>query len=364
MKPKQRIDQLLAGFADGDAISRAAVRLRDIFRAWGHAADIFAEPECVSPGLRPDCRPLQDYNPDPTDICLHHYGIVSPAAEMFFESAARKVLVYHNITPAHYFEGYDDDLARRLTAARARLTEATRLADAVWAVSRFNAAELETAGARDVKVMPLPFDPAPLDLPPDAQVYRNFRVKLKTILFVGRIVPNKRVEDLIQSFAWYNYALNPFSRLVIVGSARSCPRYFAMLKMLVGDLDLPNVCFEGFASPAGLVAYYNLADLYLSTSAHEGYCLPLVEAMYKGVPVISRATGGTPEALDGAGVLYEDLMPAELAGLVHMVFSDPALRGDMLNSQQHRIRKIGERDLRGELKALMTGLMIEPIQSG
>lgn len=197
--------------------------------------------------------------------------------------------------------------------------------EAVWAVSKFNASELAAAGVSGVKVFPLPFEKEALDLPPDTFVSAMFTNRLTTILFVGRVVPNKRIEDLILAYAWYYRAINRFSRLVIVGSPRSCPKYYAMLRMLVGDLDLQNVCFQGFASPQGLVSYYNGASVYVSTSMHEGYCLPLLEAMYKGVPVVSRAVGGTPESMGGGGVLYDDLQPAELAELIHRVVSDPVL---------------------------------------
>jgi len=118
-----------------------------------------------------------------------------------------------------------------------------------------------------------------------------------------------------------------------------------------------NVCFEGFASPAGLRAYYRLADLFVCTSAHEGYCLPLVEAMDQGVPVIARAEGGTPEAMDGAGVLYEDLSAAELGVLFDRVLTDEPLRQEILASQRQRIQRAHSRDIEAELRRLLAGLL-------
>ena len=148
----------------------------------------------------------------------------------------------------------------------------------MWAVSQFNASELTDLGVPRVQVFPLPLPKPMLEVPPDPLVTGKFNRDLATWLFVGRLAPNKRVEDLIEAFAWYQRALNPFSRLLIVGSERSCPRYAAMLNLLVGDLDVPNVCFEGFASPGGLTAYYRVADAYLSTSAHEGGTLQMLRA--------------------------------------------------------------------------------------
>ena len=350
------IDQLLAGFADGDAISHHARMIRDLLREMGFASDIYVEPERVSPTLRGEFKPLSDYNASPLDICLFHYSIACPAADAYVKSPARKVLIYHNITPAEFFRGYDDRLVRQLTEARAQLADMCRTAQAVWAVSRFNAAELESLGARDVRIMPLPLPRAMLDIPPDPLVTGKFTRDLTTLLFVGRLAPNKCVEDIMLAFAWYYRNINPFSRLLLVGSEQSCPRYATMLRMLVGDLDLPNVCFEGFASPAGLTAYYRAADVYLCPSAHEGFGMPLIEAMYYGVPVIARSTGGTPEAMGNAGVRYEDLSAPELAALIHRVVSEPTLRDDILRSQQQRVQEMLNRPLAQELRDLLAGL--------
>ncbi|MBU4198693.1 MAG: glycosyltransferase [Verrucomicrobia bacterium] len=348
------IHQILAGYADGDAISNEAVRLREIFRRWGHSSEIYADPDRISPSLKSDCRLLADYSAGPGDLCLHHYGIASPAADVFLASPAKKIMVYHNITPAEYFDGFDDDVAAQLRAARSALREVARHADAVWTVSQFNAAELRAEGIEGIKVFPLLFAPESQDMSPAPLILNKFSGSLKNILFVGRIAPNKRVEDLILAFAWYHLALNPFSRLIIVGSKQSAPRYYTMLRMLAGDLDLPNVCFEGFASPPGLAAYYQVADLYVCPSVHEGYCLPLLEAMYKGVPVIAHRAGGMPEAMDGAGILYQDLAPVELAELMHRTLSNPALRNDVLRSQDERVRRLRERPVEAELKALLS----------
>jgi glycosyltransferase involved in cell wall biosynthesis len=352
-----RIDQLLAGYADGDAISQQAVILRDLFRRWGLASDIFADPAHVSPTLRADCRPLDSYAGGPTDVALHHFGLASPAAGKFAASAARKILVYHNITPPHFFRGYDDALVAQLEAARAQVAPLAQRCAAVWAVSRFDAEDLAALGAPGARVFPLLFRAPPPELKPDQELTGRVAAPLTTLLYVGRIAPNKRVEDLIQAYAYYHFRINPFSRLLLVGSDRSCPRYFTMLKMLGGDLDVPNICFEGFASPAGLLAYYKLADLFVSCSAHEGYGAPLVEAMFHGLPVLARDAGGTTEALGDAGAMYDDASPADLAELIHRVTSDHALRADILSAQQRRLREVLARPVEQELRALLADFL-------
>ena len=353
-----RIDQVMAGFAEGDAVSHEAILLRDIFRKWGYPSDVFVPPAHAAPGMAGQCRPLSEYSATARDVCLHHFGIASEAQSVFADSVARRILVYHNITPAEFFRGYDDGLAGRLADARAQLPELARRCEALWGASAYDAAELAGLGLSGVRVLSLPLSRASLDLTPDIAVAAKFAgTPLKTILFVGRVAPNKRIEDLIQAFAWYNRAINQFSRLVIVGSFHGVPRYMAMLRMLIGDLDLPNVCFEGFASPEGLAAYYRAADVFVSASAHEGYGLPLVEAMYAGVPVVARAVGGVPEAADGAGVLYDGLEAPDLAELIHRVIGDAGLREEVLTSQRARIQRALSRDLEGEVRQLMSGLI-------
>jgi glycosyltransferase involved in cell wall biosynthesis len=176
---------------------------------------------------------------------------------------------------------------------------------------------------------------------------------MRNILFVGRIVPNKCVEDLIRAFAWYHRVIDRQSRLLLVGSERSCPRYYLMLRMLANELELANVCFERFADAKGLSAYYELADVFVTPSRHEGYCLPLVEAMHKGKPVIARRNGGMPEALGGGGVLFDELEPEELAVLIERVLTDAGLRGTVLEAQQHRMAELAARDLDTELRGLL-----------
>lgn len=347
------LHQVLSGFADGDAISHQALAIREVIRSWGWASDIYAETAHVSPTMREHCRPLQEYRGVAEEVILHHYAIASPAQEVFLRASARKVVVYHNITPEHYFRPFDDRVTRQLQQARARLPDVARQADACWAVSEFNAGELTALGVPAVRVFPLLFSSAHLDRPPDSRVLDKFRTPLTTWLWVGRLAPNKRLETMIEAFYWYHKTINPSSRLVLVGSERGCPRYAAMLHMMVGDFDLPNVCFEGFASPEGLPSYYRSASVYVNTSDHEGFCLPLLEAMHCGVPVVAQEVGGVPEAMGGAGVLYRDLEPAQVAALVHRVLSDPTIKAGILAGQETRMRLERQRDLHSELRQLL-----------
>jgi glycosyltransferase involved in cell wall biosynthesis len=367
------IHQLVAGFAAGDAISHEALALQAICREAGFASEIYAPANRIAADATESCRTLDAYRPGPEDTVLFHYSITSPATAAFLaphitdhspnvggalrrgdSSLARKIVIYHNITPPEFFAPFDTAVARQLTEARQELKTILGQADAIWADSAFNAAELTALGFAHARVFPLLFSPEAQALPPDPSVLAKFAVPMKNILFVGRIAPNKCIEELITAFAWFHKNIEAQSRLLIVGSDRSAPTYYAMLKMYAAELGLDTVFFERFASPAGLNAYYQVADLFVTTSRHEGYCLPLLEAMGKGVPVLSRHTGGTPEAMGKAGVLFDDLSAKELAELFGLACFDAPFRQRVLESQQRRMETLLARPVKEEFLALLS----------
>ncbi len=348
-----RIHQFVAGFASGDAISQAALAVRDLARGLGAESEIFVPSDRIAPDMRSIARPLEAF--PGSDLLIHHYSIASPLDEAFQRSAGRKVVYYHNITPAEYFDPYAPKLARQLRAAREKLPALLKQADAVWAVSEFNAAELRAAGAPRVSIFPLIFDPSRLVFRPTPTLPDPSLISRATtnILFVGRLAPNKCVEDLIVAFAWYHLRYNERSRLILIGSDCTVPPYFAMLRLLAHKFDLCDVIFQRFVPADSLTAWYDAASLFVCASRHEGFCLPLVEAMSRHVPVIARAVGGMPEALGGAGILYDELKPEEMAALWHRVVADQVLRTQVLESQNTRMEALLKRPLREEFTALV-----------
>ena len=350
------IDQLVDGYAEGDAISIEARSLQHRLRALGASAEIFAVADRIAPSVRDEVRALETLATRTSDALILHYSIASPAVEAWRRKRGRKIFLYHNVTPASFFAPYDAVVGRQLEEARAAAPATARAADSVWAVSRFNASELEAGGVGPVHVFPLASASDGTVLPPpDPLELQRWEGPLANLLFVGRLAPNKCVEELIRAFAWYHRCLDPFSRLVLVGSPDTAPRYVAMLRMLTAELECPNVLLVHYLSPGGLAAAYARADVFVTASRHEGFCLPLVEAMRAGVPVVARHAGGMPEALGDAGVLFDDASPAELAVLLRRVMKDRALREEVLASQQRRLAELDRRDIDGELRTLLAG---------
>jgi glycosyltransferase involved in cell wall biosynthesis len=352
----RRIDQLLAGFAEGDAISQDALLLQAAFRDQGWESDLFAPPAHTEPAAARRVKPLESYHGAPGDVAVLHDVLDPVVTAAFHATRATRVLRYHNITPASFFEPFDPAMAARLRGAREALGHAVTQAAAIWSVSAFNASELAEWAPAKSRVLPLLFEETRFRNSRDPVVEARYAGPLANLLFVGRLVPNKGIEELILAFHHYHRAVNPQSRLIVAGSERSCPRYAAMLHLLAKSLDLANVCFEGFVSPAGLAALYGRASLFATLSRHEGYCLPLIEAMANGVPVLARSNGGMPEALGGAGLQVDGFAPAVMGELVGEAIHNPAVRNDLLQSQAKRMEEIRARRPDDEIRGLLAEL--------
>ena len=180
------------------------------------------------------------------------------------------------------------------------------------------------------------------------------------MLFVGRVIPNKKVEDLIRFFLVYHSCYNPRSRLLLVGAQSGFERYLASLHGLVATLGAAHVHFIGHVSDAELAAYYEVADLFLCASEHEGFCVPIVEAFYEEVPVLAYAATAVPATMDGAGVLYDEKDPVHVATLMDAVVSNTALRDAIVRAQLDAIDRLRSRDFAGTLLGFVDDILSSP----
>jgi len=334
-----RIDQLTAGFSKGDAISGIAAEHQKLFRSWGYASEIYAIPQFTSPRMRGLCADYREYREsgDPRDVILFHFSIGGQLITFFGSLKCRKVLFYHNITPPDYYTAVDPDAARRLREGYARLESLRESVDLAVAVSEFNKEGLVAAGYQNVEVVPPLVNFGSLDAEPDQKTLRKYPDNFVNILFVGRIVPNKKVEDLIRVFYFYQKTVNPRSRLFLVGSYAGTGRYYSYLRGLVSELDVRDVIFTGHVEFAELLAYYRLADLFLCMSEHEGFCIPLLEAMYFRVPVIAYRSSAVPETLGGASIVVNRKGPELIAEIIQEVIGSRALREGIIQRQNRRL---------------------------
>jgi glycosyltransferase involved in cell wall biosynthesis len=226
--------------------------------------------------------------------------------------------------------------------------------------SEFNRRELVESGfdPERTAVLPIFLSQGDLDRTPVNQtLLRQLRGHGGVnFLFVGRIVPSKAIEDLLRIFSVYHRAINPQSRLYLVGS-RYVETYDRQLDALVDALDLQDgVRFTGLVSLSDLRTYYQAADLYLHASRHEGFCVPLLESMHFGIPILARKAAAVPETLGGAGVLFTRLQYAEIAEMAGLLVSDDGLRRQIIRKQKERLLQLGPEQAEAALRQALARL--------
>ncbi len=313
--------------------------LRRILRASGFRSEIYAEH--VDARLRGEARPYRRLREEAGErtVVLFHFSIGSEVSDLFRLLPNPRVLVYHNITPPEFFVGVNVKVAAMCARGREELRALRSHCALALADSEFNRRELETLGFEKTAVLPIVLDPARYDLRSVRHLERPYRDGHVNFLHVGRLVPNKRIEDVLKVFYFYRRRINPDSRLFLVGIDTDMEIYALALRQMIHDLGLSGVAFPGRVTQRELVTYYRLAHVYLCMSEHEGFCAPLVEAMYLGVPVIAYAAGAVSETLGdgGALVLRKDFVAiAELAALLG---EDASLRAALVAAGREQARR-------------------------
>jgi len=356
----RRIHQVLATLGYGDAIGHEVLGIQRVLRAAGHESEIFVETaDHRLESMTRDYRELVDAS-HPDNLLLHHFSLGSKASRTAFALPDRMALIYHNITPPEYFVGVHRTLARQCFRGRRELHAYVDRCDLALGASEFNRQDLEALGFPRTAVLPVVPDFSHLDLEPNWLVARDFDDDWTNIVFVGRVIANKKIEDLVRFFHVYHTVFNPRSRLLIVGAQSGFERYLASLHQLVGTLGTSHVHFLGHVSDEELVAFYETADLFLCASEHEGFCVPIVEAFYKQVPVLAYAATAVPATMDGAGVLFDTKDPMHVARLMDAMLSDPALRDLIVDGQLAAVERLRSKDFAGSLLGFVDTILTGP----
>ena len=347
--PNPRVHQVLATLGYGDAIGHEVLGIQRVLRGAGYESEIFVE--TADPRLEHltiDYREMVD-RIAPHDILVHHFSIGSRASRTSYALPGRMVLVYHNITPPEYFIGVHRDLVKLCYRGRRELTAYIPRCELALGDSEYNRQELEALGFRSTGVLPVVPGFSHLAEGPVQPIAAGFDDEHTNVLFVGRVIPNKKFEDVIRAFHVYRTRHNPRSRLLLVGSYSGFEKYLAMLHGLVAALGTPDVHFLGHVSNEELSSLYDVADLFLCASEHEGFCVPLIEAFHKRVPVLAFASTAVPATMDGGGVLYETKDPHHVARLMEALLDAPAVEEAVLASQDAALARLLARDFGGTL---------------
>ena len=315
------IHQLLSGAGPHDAVTTEAILFRSYFRSWGWGGDEFALR--IAPGVGGAIRPVADFAPERDDVLLlHHSAGLSKLPELL-ALPNPKLLLYHNVTPPAWLWAQAPLVAAHCAMGREQLPALVAGVDVAAADSSFNAQALRDLGAEAATVIPLLIDrdrlgapsPTPAPGPP-------------TVLFVGRLSPHKRQDEVIRCFALYRRRHAPEARLVLVGDPIT-PGYPELLRRVGEDLAPGAVQIESGLSAAELGDRYRAAGVFLCLSEHEGFCIPLLEAFHFGLPVITRPLGAIPETVGDAALLVEEPDRGVVAELLHLALTDHELRSEL-----------------------------------
>jgi glycosyltransferase involved in cell wall biosynthesis len=344
------VHQLLPTAAPRDAITGQALAWRNLLRGWGYESEIVAEqvhPDLMGIVHRVDRAGRRVLNEGGLVL---RYALWSATAEIALRLRGPVALCYHNITPGELLRDFNPSLAELCDRGRDALPAFLGKIDSLIADSSFNATDLRDAGLGDATVIPLL-----LELPSAAP--RREPSPEPVVLTVGRIVPNKRLEDVVKAFALYQRHRAPEASLVIVGSDLGFENYRHALDMLVARIGARRVVFTGPISSQARDAWYHRADVYLSMSVHEGFCAPLIESLAHGVPVVARGAGAVPETLGGAGLLFDGADLALVAEALHELASSPSTRAELFDSADERLAELRPDALAPRIRSAVAPLL-------
>ncbi len=336
MIPATRLCQFSPAVNRGDAMSKQTVAIHHAAEAIGMEAALFEFGKGDEASV--PIRLYTEYEPRPNDVIVLNYGGYRHYEEWVTRLPGRVYLYYHNVTPARFIERIEFPWKAALYLGRDSLSDLAHLGG--LAASEYNRRELVRAGFRDVHVIPyiLDFDAfsRAADTPAAAEIVMKYQQPgVVNWLHVGRIAPNKRIEDIIRAFYVYHTRINAGSHLFLVGSDKTLEPYSQPIRRWVDKLGIPHaVTFTGQVSDRNQVAgFYKLADLYVCMSEHEGFCIPLLEAMVHRVPIIAFRSTGVTYTMGDAGVLVDDKDPHMIAHVAHLLCDNVAYREEIIAGQ-------------------------------
>jgi glycosyltransferase involved in cell wall biosynthesis len=339
------VHQFATSLTYGDAISDEILEIQGLFREKGFCSEIFVKMfDPRSAKYIKDYREYPKYS-SPENVVIFHFSIGSPVSKLFFRVPDKKVMIYHNITPHEYFVDAYRVLARECYKGRLEIRLFVDRVDLALGDSEFNRQELEASGYKTTGVLPILMDFSKFDGPADPVTENLFRNGKATLLFVGRLIPNKKFEDIIKVFYFYKRYFNPDSQLVLAGDYRGLERYFTSLQELVGRLKLQDVAFSGHIDFAELLAFYRVADVYISMSEHEGFGVPILEAFYNKIPVIGYAAGAVEETMNGGGIVLNKKDFLKTAALIDSIQRDPGLKSRIVAGQLRALQKFSRENV-------------------
>lgn len=329
-----RIVQVVVTLVRGDAIGNFTIMLQEVLEKAGYTTEIYAIN--IGEGINND-KVKKLYNIPALkeeDILIYQMTEGNAINEKFKSMKCKKVAIYHNVTPPSFFAKWSTFMKETQEKALKDVQMMKDVFDYCIADSEFNKADLVSMGYHPdtIDVIPIITDFDDYRQEPSAQIIDKYNDGFVNILFVGRIVPNKKQEDIIRAFAYYKKHINEKSRLILIGSP-FCLDYYNDLLKYIKYLDLTDVIIPGHISFKEILGYYSVASVFLCMSEHEGFCVPLLEAMMFKVPIIAYASTAIPSTMGNAGLVLDEKDPIVVANAIDEVVKNTQLQ-DYIKKQQ------------------------------
>jgi glycosyltransferase involved in cell wall biosynthesis len=334
-----RIFQILVTIEFGDAISNNVLLLDKTFKTIGINSSIYA----INIGKNLYGKNIFQYDKFPElntkDILIYHLCEHGKINADIKKMKCKKIAIYHNTTPAHFFTNFSQELCKNQVESILEIQSLNNSFDWCIADSEFNKQDLVKFGynAEKITVIPILLDYEDYKKTPDKKTIEKYNDGYINLIFVGRVVPNKKYEDIIRIYAWYKKHINIKSRLILIGSLWE-DDYINKLKLYVNTLELQDVIFTGKISFQEILAFYTTADIFLCMSEHEGFCVPLVEAMMFDIPIVAYESTAVPYTLNGSGILVDEKNPVLVSKVIDRIVSDDEIRDEIIKKQQERLK--------------------------
>ena len=356
-RPITSVHQFHSGTAVGDAITNAMFLIRTMLRSYGLASEIYAEH--IAPDLSQEIKPHHELALDEQSLLLLHHSMGNDLESWVAALNGKICLVYHNITPADFFAP-GTDLRHYATKGRAQLLDYRSLCAAAIADSQTNAEELQQAGYHTIEAIPLLFDLEARTSAPFNGDLISREARCLTILFVGRVTRHKCQREFIPLALALQKILSVPFQIVLIGGAQQNDAYCEDIIADIEAFGLQSIVrLTGKASDSDLLAWYRLAHLFVCLSEHEGFGIPLIEAMSFEIPVIAYKSSAIAETMGGAGLLIHDKNPNLIAALIKTLIYDKPLQRAIIAGQNERIEAFTRTQIETRFRALLTTLGVD-----
>ena len=337
------INQWVPAAHRGDAVADRARRVRDLLRARGFDSNLYAL--SIDDNLRDDVLPFDHVSSHAGDATILHFAVPSIMSTKLTQLKSRTIIQNHNITPAYIIAPYDRGIFRIAALGREELKTLVGHVDVALGDSEYNRQELATLGFTSTGVMPIIVDTERITGSPGEPALEETLLGdgLANILFVGRIAPNKKIEDIIRLAEHYKRYVDTDYRFIFVGRTDAVPRYYDTILALIAEYQMPKdrFLFTGTVTESELATYYRSSSAYISLSEHEGFCVPLVEAMSADLPILAFGATAIPETLGGAGICFSPKDLEYAAEMLGLLVYDEAVRSKVIAGQQSRVADFG-----------------------